>query len=233
MKESWQKLADRFAALQARERALVAVALIGGILLVGYRFVIEPAWLRGQVAERAMQEQRALIGALQAQQAILASPEADPERRGAEELKRLKAELGVLAERLIRLEASLVPPQRMAQLLEDMIGRRAGLRLLSLKTLPVAPFVEKKASVAEKAPESAGSEAGEAGVGAGLFKHGVEIRVEGSYPDLAAYLERLEQARQKMLWSSVAVVSSADKPGRLVLTLTVYTLSLDRTWLII
>ena len=65
----------------------------------------------------------------------------------------------------------------------------------------------------------------------GLFKHGVEITLEGSYQELAAYLERLEQAKPKLLWSSVSL--SAENHPRLVLTLTVYSLSLERAWLIV
>lgn len=70
-----------------------------------------------------------------------------------------------------------------------------------------------------------------ANTSAGLFKHGVEIRLEGNYQELTAYLERLEQAKSKLLWSSVTLV--AEQHPKLVLTLTVYTLSLDRAWLIV
>jgi MSHA biogenesis protein MshJ len=117
----------------------------------------------------------------------------------------------------------------MTALLEDMIGHKSGLRLLSLKTLPLAPLLEKKAgadaSGAEKSLDRSTN------TSAGLFKHGVEIRLEGSYQELTAYLERLEQAKSKLLWSSVTL--AAEQHPKLVLTLTVYTLSLDRAWLIV
>jgi MSHA biogenesis protein MshJ len=141
----------------------------------------------------------------------------------------LKKQLGELAGRLQTMESTLVPPQRMTGLLEDMIGRKTGLRLLSLKTLPVAPLLDKKAGAEEK--EAAKPVDKVEGSSAGLFKHGVEIRLEGSYQELTAYLERLEQAKLKLLWSSVSL--SAEKHPKLVLTLTVYTLSLDRAWLIV
>lgn len=50
-------------------------------------------------------------------------------------------------------------------------------------------------------------------------------------PSSTAYLERLEQAKPKLLWSSVSL--SAEDHPRLVLTLTVYSLSLERAWLIV
>ena len=75
------------------------------------------------------------------------------------------------------------------------------------------------------------SGAGAPAAGAALYKHGVELRLEGDYAALADYLARLENNGQKLLWERVAL--SAEQHPRLVLTLTVYTLSLERTWLIV
>lgn len=229
MKESWFKLAARYDALLLRERWLIAAALLGGIVLIGYSLFVEPALQRAQLAERSLREQRAQLSVLQAQSGVLQSPEQDPDIAARAELEGLKKQLRELTVRLSVLESSLVPPQRMTALLEDMIGRQSGLRLLSLKTLPLAPLFEKKAgaeaSGAEKSVEMP------AHTSAGLFKHGVEIRLEGGYQELTAYLDRLEQAQSKLLWSSVTL--DAEQNPKLVLTLTVYTLSLDRAWLIV
>lgn len=66
----------------------------------------------------------------------------------------------------------------MSGLLEDMIGQRTDLlRLLSLKTLPVAAALEKKAAVGGAEPGKA--VAAPSKVSEGLFKHGVEITLEG------------------------------------------------------
>lgn len=229
MKESWGKLASRYDALLLRERWLIAAAILGGIVLIGYSLYVEPALQRVKLAERSLTEQRAQLSALQTQSIALQTPEQDPDVAARAELEGLKKKLGELNARVSVLESSLVPPQRMSALLEDMIGGKSGLRLLSLKTLPLSPLLEKKplaeAAAAEKAEDKL------ANTSVGLFKHGVEIRLEGSYQELTAYLERLEQAKSKLLWSSVAL--AAEQHPKLVLTLTVYTLSLDRAWLIV
>lgn len=229
MKAQWLKLAARFDAMQLRERHLVAAALLSGIVLIGYSFIIDPAIKRSQLAERSASEQRAQLSNLQIQTRALQSPENNPDVAAGAELARLKKQLSELAGRLEAMENSLVPPQRMSGLLEDMIGRKTRLRLLSLKTLPVAPLLEKKA-------DAEGKEAAKAvdkleNFSTGLFKHGVEIKLEGGYQELAGYLERLEQSGLKLLWSSVSL--SAENHPQLVLKLTVYTLSLDRAWLIV
>ena len=228
MKSQWQKLAARYDAMQLRERWLVALAMLGGIVLIAYSFVIDPALKRAQLAERSAADQSAQLSNLEIQIRALQSPDKYPDVAANAELSALKTKLAELAGRLETLESTLVPPQRMPLLLEDMIGRKSGLRLLSLKTLPVAPLLEKKASAGEKDAKAADNRVNSS---AGLYKHGVEIKLEGSYQDLAAYLERLEKSGQKLLWSGVSL--SAEKHPQLVLSLTVYTLSLDRAWLIV
>ena len=220
MKAFYDSLLAKYDALVIRERWLIALAVLGGSLLLAWALFIDPALARTRIAERGLVDLRAQLASLQAQMAALQAPALSPETQARAELDGVKQELGALAGRFAALEGALVPPQRVAGLLEDMIGRRSGLRLLSLRTLPVTPVLERK-------------EGGEASTktAAGLFKHGVEVRLEGGYAELAEYLARLEKAPQKLLWSSV--VLSADKHPRLVLTLTVYTLSLDRTWLIV
>jgi MSHA biogenesis protein MshJ len=67
-----------------------------------------------------------------------------------------------------------------------------------------------------------------------VFKHGVEITVEGRYLDLLDYVSQLEQMPWHVLWSKAALNEEQNPavtwPANR-LKLTVYTLSLDKTWL--
>lgn len=229
MKTPSSRWLARYDTLQLRERWLIAIGVVGGIIVLGYSLFINPALKREQQAERTAIEQRAQLSSVQAQMAALQAPGMNPDVAARAELEGLKRQLDDLASRLQVMERSLVPPQQMSAVLEEMIGTRNGLRLLSLKTLPTTSVLDAKAEAddksAAKAPDKTGDQA------MGLFRHGVEIRLEGSYQDLTAYLQRLEQSQMKLLWNSLSL--SADKHPKLVLTLTVYTLSLDRAWLIV
>ncbi len=229
MKALWLGWAGRFEALALRERRLIALALIGGTLMLGWSLGVDPALMRWRLAERGQVDVAAQMNAAQAQIVSLQSPALQPETRARAELDALRQELERLNARFAELEGTLVPPQRMAGLLEEMVGRRTSLRLLSLRTLPVKPVIEAKAGVEGKAEGEAKTSRG--GTTAALYKHGVEIKLEGGYADLAEYLARLEKSGQKLLWERVSL--SAEQHPRLVLTLTVYTLSLDRAWLIV
>lgn len=235
MKALWLKLAARYDAFSQRERWMIAAALIGGIVLIATTVFIDPAMKRSKIAERGIVDQRAQLAALQAQLVVLQSPGHNPDVAVRAELSESKKRLAELGGRFAAMESTLVSPERMRGLLEDLIGRQGGLRLLSLRTLPVTPVLDKKSAAkaedAGKAGENVAAASNAADASPGLFKHGVEIKLEGGYQELAAYLVRLEKSSSKFLWSSVLL--SADKHPRLVLTLTVYTLSLDRTWLIV
>lgn len=63
----------------------------------------------------------------------------------------------------------------------------------------------------------------------GLWKHGVEIVLAGSYADLAAYVQRLEALPQR--WLRGGLQFRVEQHPRATLTLRLYTLSLDPGWL--
>lgn len=235
MKTRWLEFASRFDRLQSRERWLVALAVITGIVLIGFSLFVDPAMKRAHLAERQLAEQGAQVTALQGQIRALQEPGRDPDVLAQTELVALKAQLSANTTKLEAMEDSLVSPQQMAVLLEDMIGQVSGLRLLSLKTLPVAPLVSSKATGSTGAEPlgavPANAEATPEAASGGLYQHGVEIRLEGSYQQLTAYLQSLEQSKTKLLWSRLSL--TAEDHPRLVLTLTVYTISLDRAWLIV
>ena len=114
----------------------------------------------------------------------------------------------------------MMEPRWLLSVPASVSKRLLALSLIGLDvSLPVAPVLEKKEGAAKDA----------AGMTGGLYKHGVELRLEGGYAELADYLARLEKLPQKLLWSNASL--SADKHPKLVLTLTVFTLSLDRAWL--
>lgn len=238
MKAYLAGLIARFDALARRERWLVAAAILGGALLIGWTLIIDPAQERSRTAVRGIADQRAQLAALAAQTAALQGPGQHPEALAAAELAALKRQLNGLNERFAALQGQLVAPQGMAGLLEDLLGRKSGLRLLSLRTLPVAPVLATEDGAGAASSTSSASSANPvtavaaaAKPAGGLFKHGVELKLEGSYAELADYLARLEKSPQKLLWSSVSLAT--EKHPTLVLTLTVFTLSLDQTWLIV
>lgn len=218
MRASWARYLAWFDARNSRERAIIACAVIGSILLLGFDQRIWPDLARARQLslEAARNQQNA--GELKAQAAQMQRLLADPDARAKAELEQLQRRLAEQEPRLLGAEATLVPARKMPRFLESLLARGRSLQLLSLKTLPPEPLV----AASEEKP-AAGS--------ANLYKHGVEIRVSGSYPDLVGYLADLEGAPQKVIWGRMEL-NAEDYPLS-TMDITVYTLSLDKTWLVI
>jgi MSHA biogenesis protein MshJ len=232
VKARWQAWSARFAALSLRERAMVAGATIFGIGIVGYSIGVEPALLKIRNAEGTVQSVQNEVAPLQAQLAVLKAQGSDPDAPNRARLERLRQQIAAAGQRLTSFEAGMVPPQKMQGFLEGLLSRNRNIELLGLKTLPVTQVGatdEKKpgpgAAAAGQAPQPP-AEAGE-----GIYQHGVEIELAGSYNDLLNYLTELERMPQRVMWNRVEL--KVDKYPRNILTLRIYTLSLDRKWLVV
>ncbi|NVD74490.1 type II secretion system protein M [Duganella sp. BJB1802] len=62
-----------------------------------------------------------------------------------------------------------------------------------------------------------------------LFRHGVQLVLQGSYLEMIDYLEALESMPTQLFWGAAAL--DADQYPQARLTLTLYTLSLDQKWI--
>lgn len=224
----WKQLGARFDAYSQRERALLAAALILGTLLLGNSLLVDPNFARAKIAQRLGEQQAMEATSLESQITVTkAQLQVDPDAGRKAEVARLKAVLATVENNLKALEGGLVPPEQMNSLLEQLLASNTRLRLVSLKSLaPINLAAAGKTEEAAKLPLPA-AQAKELG----LYKHGVEIRLEGSYADLYAWMSQLESTQRKLLWGDVRF-TVVEHP-RSVLSLTVYTLSTDKAWLAI
>lgn len=223
LKTSWNKLAARYAAFSLRERRMVAAAAIIGPLLAGFTLLVEPQFLRAKGLRNAMEQQRMSLVDLKSQAATLqVQVQADPDAAKRAELTALQQRVATADERLKKLQGTLVPSEEMNQFLERLLARHASLRLVSLKTLPPE-------SILGPLPGTDGRPA--AARQFDIYRHGVELRLEGGYLDLLAYLDQLEKADRKILWGTLQL-SVVEYP-KSQLTITLYTLGSDKAWLAI
>ena len=125
-----------------------------------------------------------------------------------------------------KIRGRLVSPDKMPQLLESILHKNSQLKLITLKTLPAGGSLS---DVQKNEKGSGEANAITSNGNLSLFRHGAEITIEGGYLDMLAYIEALEQLPSRLLWGGA--VLAADASGTSRLTFTVYTLSLDKTWL--
>lgn len=228
MKQQWEKLAGKIDGLALRERMLIFAA-IAFVLVASVKVLYLDALLVQQkkLSSKIVLQQNMMKG-LQAQMdASLKAKkdmESSPEYRHREQLRQ---ELDEGDAFLQSRRDRLVAPEEMAELLQQVLAQNGALELIHLRTMPVAPL----AGGALPKPQTAADDADKEGAESGdqMFKHGVEITVRGSYMDLLRYLSDLENLPKQMFWGKVEM--KVQRYPVVELSLTVYTLSLEKTWL--
>jgi MSHA biogenesis protein MshJ len=219
---AWRRLARRFEQRVLRER-LMLIAAAAAIAFM----LADQLWLGAALKEfgRARDEQAKA-------QAAFASVQSETQSLLSTDLVKaaqLRAEIASWRERvragdaaLRAYEGTLIGPDRMLPLLEQMLARHGGLRVRGMQSLGRSDLL-----AASRAPAKSADATAEAT--ATLFRHGVELTVEGSFTDLLAYLKALEALPQRLLWGSVQL--KADQYPKCTLTLRLYTVSRDRHFL--
>lgn len=229
MKQLWLKYAAKIDALSSRERVLGFAATLVVCVYIVFALTIEPVQRRQRVQIANMEQQTAQIAALEARRNVRESGSMDPDAANRARGAALQRQIDELDEILKSMHRELVAAERMAPLLREMLASDSGLQLVALRTLPVEALLTRARKPAVTTAAAAAPPAKTAMTEANVFKHGVEITLQGSYANLHDYLARLEQTPWRMFWWRGRLV--ADEQARLTLTITIYTLSLDKAWL--
>jgi MSHA biogenesis protein MshJ len=193
----------QFKALNTRERLLTIAALLGVIY-----FIFDFALLRPQAAQtrdlrqKIEQQETELATAAQSLKTMSAAAAADPlakQRAQRDEMRATFAEAEAL---MARVSTDV----RMGDVVRAMVAAKPGLTLVSLRTLPAEPFFLSPAPAVAAPAAGASAPAAPAGPPVpALYKHGIEVTVQGSYPALVAYMQQLERNGGAMFWGNVTL----------------------------
>jgi MSHA biogenesis protein MshJ len=198
---------------------VLAAAVIGCTLFLGLQQWIVPALTDSEkLAAQAMRD-RETVANLSAQLVPLERQVNSPNAVIQTTLAALQKTYDEQEPGIQSAQKNLVTAKEMPGFLQKLLSGNKGLQLLSLETLTPeslinAPVVIDKPKQTENAIY--------------LYKHGVRIKLSGSYRELVSYLSDLEQSPQRVLWGDVEL--NVSNHPQIVLTLTVYTLSLDKAW---
>jgi MSHA biogenesis protein MshJ len=182
VKEQWQALAQKVAALSLRERVMI---LLTGLVLLGAAGVY--GWL--DAADTRLTADRQALAAAQRDLEILeienqgkqARLARDPNAQVREQLAGVEQDLARLDAELRAQTVDLIPAHEMPAVLEALLSRSTNLHMMSLTSLKPEPLMagEQKAN---------------------LFKHGIRLQLEGGYFDVYQYLKALEALPRHFYW---------------------------------
>lgn len=204
---------DRIDALTPRERVILFALLLAGL------WALVDALLLGPLDKSISAEQdklRAAASQIATAQEVLTQRDAlgDPVAAARQRLESARQALNARMRESEAGQRRPVAAKDMAHILQGLLRNHPGLRLAALDTL---------------APQPVGLVAGAKAEEAALFRQGVRISLIGGYANLVHYMESLERLPVGFYWSSAEL--DASKHPEIELTLILYTLSTERTWL--
>ncbi len=226
MKLDVMLLARRFDALVKRERVLVFFAVLSAILGLAFALAIDPARIKAKELRVRITDHRSQLQALRVTgEALKRQLQHDVNADVRSRLTAARTQLDALELQIKGFHQTLIPAHSMAKVMSGMLEREATVQLISLRNIAAEPLTldgqgKTRASEGErvKADQSQGF----------LYKHGIELVVEGGYFELLNYLSNLEKQPWRMLWAETSLTAEYPKSR---LRLKVYTLSLDPSWL--
>lgn len=243
LQQQWLKLSTKLDAMTLRERAMIFVAATAAILFLIYTMAVEPMLARQKLLLAQIKQQQNQIAGIDME--ITAKAQGfnlDPDAQERARLQAARAEIDRISAGLLAVQKGLVAPEKIAPLLENLLGGHGKLRLMAMKTLPVTGMNE---SFAASAPSVAGGASPVAAPAQPnqppqpataaqkprelLYRHGVEIVLQGSYLDMISYMAALEALPVQLFWGKASLDAQQYPNSRL--TLTLYTLSLDQKWM--
>jgi MSHA biogenesis protein MshJ len=210
-------LAERLDALSLRERGLI---FGGGATLI---YVAAQTLLMGPIATRAQHAEQRLAAAHQNMAAIDAAAAGaanDPSVAAAARNGALKGRLALLDSELHAAAQGYVAPERVAELLREILTRQQGLQLVSLSNLTVESLSH---------PPAAAAGVDVPADDRGPFLHPVEMVVEGDYASVVAYLRALEAMPWRIHWQQLELTAEEYPINRV--RIVIGALSLSRDWM--
>lgn len=204
-------LLKRADALTLRERMLVFVTVLVLAGSIWHMLFMQPLLLKADAA-------RAEITAVQARIAAANQSLEDQVLQLAQSGSEQRTRYALIRHRMDEIDAALgefsgelVDPAEMAFVLESVLKSQSGLRLMHIRNLDAEPLPAD-----DEGP-------------AVLYRHALEIEVEGSYFDALAYLDQIEALPWRLYWQFLDI-EVLDYPRNRI-RIEVSTMSLDEEWI--
>ena len=204
MSKKWQEYSDKYIKLTSREQYLVLFTGIVAIFFISFYLFIDVKTIENKSFAREVQRLQSAnrsseITVIEMQEAL----KKDPNEDTINKIAQYEAKLTSIDEQLLLLTNDLISPVQMRYALLDLLKIEKGVSLLSCELTGVQPLL---ASQPEKqtSEESLGKTevkvVKEDGNSLNLYRHGIKIKLSGSYFDLQSYLSMLENLSWKFFW---------------------------------
>lgn len=211
----WQNLMDRVDAMALRERVLVMVAMLGVIALLWDVLLMQPLDRSQKQLKPEVQGLRAEVSRInQSISEVAEKAQEDPNQLLTTQLEKNKKDLEQINSQLGNLTKGMIAPEEMVEVLKQMLARTAPLQLIELSTLAPEPLAALVPG--EILPTQ-------------VYRHSVELVLEGRYLDVLEFLDSLEKMPWSFYWDHLDL--QVEKHPIVRVRVTVGTLGREEAWI--
>ncbi|WP_371376616.1 hypothetical protein [Thalassotalea aquiviva] len=217
MNEWWLLQSERFSALSRKDKYSVLIMGIAVVIVLFYfvsyqSFLSKKTSVQEQIAFQQSDNEQ-LQGDLTN---ALERLEQNPNNPVSQQIEQQQRQLDKLDYQLLALTTDLMSPKNMRKALVQILALKPGVKLLSLNALPV-----EQLTVEQLAPVDATSPI--------LYRHSLDITLEGRYFQLRDYLEMVEGLPWRLQWQNFEYQVIAYPKAKLQLRL--YSLSSNKEFI--
>ncbi|WP_075185703.1 hypothetical protein [Teredinibacter haidensis] len=246
LKGKWEGVSDAFVALQLRERALIAISILAAIYLVWDMVFATALAERREILVTRFDNANRELKVLSSQEKILVKNlSRDPNVAKRREIMRLEKQLEQANHELEEMAVGLLSASKLPEVLHDVLRESNRLQLKGMKSIaPVklelsgamrgndeggelddaVDVVEEQYDTAARSIVDDERLAEERIIG--VYKHAVQITLEGGYFSVVNYLQKLESLPWKLYWDFIEY--DVKQYPKATVTIEVYTLSTDK-----
>jgi MSHA biogenesis protein MshJ len=201
MKALWQDYSAKFLTISAREQYLVLITGLIAITFIFFNVFIDEKLTKIDTLTKNIQQINTGLQSSQTTINILQqSLSKDPNVAIQKQIAQYEEKLASVDSELLLLTSDLINPIQMRYALIDLLKTQPSVSLLSFEVMEAQPMTNKKAN------DRPGDSADESEIKADseqsltLYKHGIKLKLKGSYFNLRDYLSQLEKMDWTFFW---------------------------------
>lgn len=206
----WRRLKRAHAARTASERRLLVLGAVAVAWFISDTLLIGPSYARFKETSVRYAKVRAELNSKRAESQRVNNDIQAMTAQLKDEVEAARQRVAIQKKDIDSFQSGLVPAREMRQVLQGLLARTDGVRLVAMKTLSPEETAKLTPGV-QDVP--------------GMYRHGLDVRVSGGFNDLYEWLASVERLPRRLLWSGLRL--ELDEEQRLFLSVRVITLSPD------
>jgi len=232
--EQLNKIAEKIDGLSLRERAIIFIGLIAVIFTVWDSLLLSPLEAEHKKLTAELNKKNADRLVLNTRlQVLIKESQVDPNVESLAKLKTLRSKLIDVQAELETSTGNLVSAKDMPKILETVLHKTGGLKLVRLKSLGVKPLITKENTGSANDTKNNIDADTEMRLTAdnvdNAYRHGLRIEFLGDYITTLNYLKSLEELEWGFFWDNFQL--SVKEYPEANAAIEIFTLSLKQEWI--